>query len=123
MGSRPPQKHTAFDAFFKAIEDFPLNEVPFSKVDVGELAGRRVSGEAAIMKRIGGQVEFDGTFQEVRTGSFHLATPKDGERIKRTEKIEVAMKWSGSTQSIDWKLYPKAGSLRAWKALKPEKLI
>ena len=120
------QKRTSFDTFTRDIEKFPLNDVPFSKVEVGELAGRRVSGDAAIMKRFGGQVEFDGSFQGILTGDFRLATPKEGEQIKKPEKIDITLAWpSGTSSNIYWKLhlYPKAGSLKSWRALKPKTSI
>jgi hypothetical protein len=108
---------TSFDAFVKAIDDYPPNDVPYSKVEVGDVTGARVSGDAPIMKRFGGKVEFEGTFDGVITGESFL------EPQKKIKKIDLTVAWpSGLTTNGYWRLhlYPKAGSLKAWSALKPK---
>jgi hypothetical protein len=114
--SDAPQWRTSFDAFLKAIDELPLTEVPFCKIEAGEVTGQRVSSESAIMKRFGGKVEFEGTFQGIYTEE-RLLSPQ-----QKREKIDISMAWpSGLGQNTYWKLhlYPKSGSLKEWRAIKP----
>jgi hypothetical protein len=111
---------TSFDAFVKAIDEYPPNDVPYSKVEAGDVRGQRVSGDAPVMKRFGGKVEFEGTFEGVVTGESFL------EPQKKIKKIDITMVWpSGLTTNGYFRLhlYPKANSLKAWSALKPKTTV
>lgn len=111
------QWRTSFDAFVKALDEFPPGEVPFSTAEGADLTGQRVSGDTAIMKRFGGTVEFDGVFQEIVTSNSSSAPQK------KREKIDISMALpSGLSPDTSWTLhlYPKAGSLREWRALTPK---
>jgi hypothetical protein len=111
---------TSFDAFVKAIDVYPPNDVPYSKVEAGDVTGQRVSGDAPIMKRFGGKVEFEGTFDGVVTGESFL------EPQKKIKKIDLTMAWpSGLTTNGYWRfhLYPKASTLKAWSALQPKSTV
>jgi hypothetical protein len=112
------QWRTSFDTFVKAIDEFPLADVPICKPDAGEFVGERVSSDAAIMKRFGGKVEFGGIFQGIVT----VESPPQHKR----EKIDSDLAWpAGLSSNTTWRLhlYPKAGSLKAWRALKPKTTI
>ena len=115
--SKVAQWRTSFDAFVKAIDEFPVGEVPFSTAEGTDLTGQRVSGDAAVMKRFGGTVEFEGVFQGIVTSSSPSAPQK------RREKIDISMALpAGISPNTSWTLhlYPKAGSLKAWRALAPK---
>ena len=115
------QARTSFDAFAKAIDKYSLSDVPFSKTHVGELIGERVSSDAAIMKRFGGRVEFEGVFYGVVTTEDSPGIPQ-----KKSKKIDISMAWPTGLSSNSYRrlhLYPKAGSLKAWRALKPQTSI
>lgn len=104
---------TSFAAFITAVDKVPLSEIPLSSSE--GIAGRRVSSGAAIMKRFGGEVEWEGLFQGIVTEELPS-------RAKR-EKIDISMdRPSGLKGNTVWEfhLYPKAGSLRAWKRLAPK---
>ena len=118
--SKTQQWCTSFDAFVKAIDEYPPNDVPYSKVEAGDVTGQRVGGDAPIMKRFGGKVEFEGTFDGVVTGESFL------EPQKKIKKIDITVVWpSGLTTNGYWRLhlYPKANSLKAWSALKPKSTV
>ena len=103
----------SFAAFVKALDSVPLTELPSTKTDVGQQLGERVERDAAIMKRFGGTVEFEGVFEGVKTVEFAQ---------EKLQKIDISMarpvELNGNTQPF-LHLYPKRGSLAAWKALKP----
>lgn len=114
------QLRTSLDTFLKAIDEYPRDDVPYSKVEAGDVTGARVSGDAPIMKRFGGKVEFEGTFDGVVTGESFL------EPQKKIKKIDITMAWpSGLNPNGYWRLhlYPKADSLKAWSALKPKTTV
>lgn len=114
------QSRASLDDFLKAIDEYPRNDIPYSKVEAGEVTGARVSGDTPIMKRFGGKVEFEGVFHGVVKGESFL------EPQKKIDKIDISMEWpSGRNPDGNWKLhlYPKAGSLKAWKALKPKSTV
>jgi hypothetical protein len=114
--SQEPQWRTSFDAFVKAIAAFPISEIPYVNPDPSDLTGLRVAGEQEIMKRYGGVVEFTGTFQKVsRDFDSRKAEPTNRERV------EIEMLYPSVPGPTNWTLllYPKATSLKAWKALAP----
>jgi hypothetical protein len=108
---------TSFEAFVQAIEEFPPDDVSFSTAEEGEWTGKRVVADEPIMRRFGGEVEFDGVFEGLEADS----PPMDpGEK---REKLHVSMDWpAGLRPTTLWKvhLYPKASSLPAWRALEPK---
>lgn len=116
---------TSFDAFVRAIAAFPINEIPYVTPEAGavrELQGLRVSGDRSVMKRYGGRVEFEGTFKAVtRDWNSALAKPREYERID----IEMAWPAIEGPNPTNWtiRIYPKARSLKNWKALKPDTAI
>jgi hypothetical protein len=80
-----------------------------------------VSGDAAIMKRFGGKVEFEGVFQGIVTTEDSLGVPQ-----KKSKKIDISVTWPTGLSSNSYQrlhLYPKASSLKAWRALKPKTSI
>lgn len=114
--SRSVEWRKSFAAFVKAVDAVPRNDVPGCKVGVGHISGERVPAETAIMRRFGGRVEFEGVFLGVVT----IEPPQNPQEKK--QKIDISVTWpNGLSANTQWKLhlYPKAGSLRAWKALKP----
>lgn len=107
----------SFAALVKALNNVPLAELPTTKTHVGHQLGARVDSEAAIMKRFGGRVEFEGVFDSVKTVEFAQ---------EKHQKIEITVarpaEPSGNTETF-LHLYPKRGSLPAWRALKPNSPI
>ncbi|MCA1850754.1 MAG: hypothetical protein LC672_06825 [Acidobacteria bacterium] len=118
LSSDSSQWRTSFEAFAKAVDAVPLADVPWSKVEVGQLSGKRVSGERAIMRQFGGRVVFDGVFNGFITDAPQR-DPQD-----KGQKIDISMAWPDGLDrnSKHWTLhlYPKASSLKAWRALKPK---
>lgn len=116
----PAQSWTSLDDFLKAIDEYPRDDIPYSKVEVGDVTGARVGGDTRVMQRFGGKVEFEGVFHGVIKGESFL------EPQKKIDKIDISMDWpSGRNPGGNWKLhlYPKAGSLKAWKALTPKSTV
>ena len=106
----------SYEAFVKAIDAFPREDIPGCKVEVGHLSGERAPAETAIMRRFGGRVEFDGVFEGVVT-----IEPPQAPQTKR-QKIDISLKRpEGLSGNTEYKvhLYPKRNSLKAWQALKP----
>lgn len=102
----------SYGAFVKAIDEFPVGSVPYT-AEGSELTGQRVSGNEAIMKRFGGSVEFEGVFEGI--------VPDNSQ--KQGEKIDITMSLpSDLSANTSWTLhlYPKAGAIKAWRALKPK---
>jgi hypothetical protein len=111
-----PDWRKSYEAFVKAVDAFPRDDVPGCKVEVGHISGERAAAETAMMRRFGGPVEFEGVFQGVVT-----IEPPQSPQTKK-QKVAVALsRPEGLSGNTEWKvhLYPKSGSLRAWKALKP----
>ena len=107
----------SFAALVKALDKVPLTEMPATKTHIGHQLGARVDSEAAIMKRFGGRVEFEGVFDSLKTVEFAQ---------KKHQKIEITMarpaELSGNTETF-LHLYPKRGSLPAWREVKPNSAL
>jgi hypothetical protein len=117
--SDTPTWRTSLAAFVKEVERIPLEDVPSADVEAGERTGERASVKFLIMQRLGGPVEWEGKFLGMSTVNVPNS-PWNGR-----QKIDLAMEWpSGDANSL-WKLhlYPKADSLRAWRALTPNTRI